>query len=165
MTDRLENIAQQLMESFFYSRNRVHPLHRHGAFRQKPGEVAVLYYLNAHTKDNGAGLMVSEISEKLNVTSPTVTQHIKSLEAQGLVERQLDPVDRRVVRIRLTEKGRLYIQRIQAVRFKMFMDLAEYLGEEESIRFAETLRKASDYLQTQQERYLRQFFLDGEETQ
>jgi DNA-binding transcriptional ArsR family regulator len=44
-------------------------------------------------------------SGKLNVTSPTVTQHINSLEAQELVERHADPADRRVVRIRLSDKG------------------------------------------------------------
>jgi len=165
LTDRLEKIAKQLMESFLYSRNRAQMLHSRGAFRQKPGEIMVLYYISANTKDDLPGLMVSEISERLNVTSPTVTQHIKSLEAQGLVERQLDPGDRRVVRVRLTEKGNMYIQRIQAARLKMFTGLVEYLGEEESLRLAETLRKASDYLQKQQELYLRHFFVDGDEAQ
>jgi DNA-binding MarR family transcriptional regulator len=101
------------------------------------------------------GLMVSEISGKLNVTSPTITQHINSLEAQELVERHADPADRRVVRIQLSDKGKKYIQRINEARLNMFVDLVKHLGEEESLLFAEMMRKASDYMLKQQEFYIR----------
>jgi len=163
LTDRLEQIAKQLMESYIHSRNRANFLHQRGAFKEKPGEIMVLYCIGKHVKDGLPGLMVSEISGKLNVTSPTVTQHIKSLEAQGLVERHVDPADRRVVRVRLTEKGEKLIQRVKEARLKMYVGLVKYLGEEESLRFAETMRKASDYLQKQTEDYMRHFFVEGDE--
>lgn len=125
----------------------------------------VLYYIGLNVKDDSPGLMVSEISGRLNVTSPTVTQHINSLEAQGLVERRSDPADRRIVRVRLTEQGGMYIQRINEARLRMFVGLVEHLGEEESLRLAELLGKASDYLLKQQEMMLRNFYTDGDEEQ
>lgn len=120
----------------------------------------VLYFISTNVKDDSPGLMVSEISGKLNVTSPTVTQHIKSLEAQELVERHTDPADRRVVRILLSDKGKAYIQRINEARLQMFVGLVNHLGEEESLIFAEMMRKASEYMLKQQEYYIRSFLAD-----
>ncbi|MBB6730167.1 MarR family winged helix-turn-helix transcriptional regulator [Cohnella zeiphila] len=157
MTDRQKNIAMQLMESYFQSQVSGNRMQNRSLYHQKPGEIMVLYYISRNAKDDGPGLMVSEISGKLNVTSPTVTHHINSLEAQELVERQADPADRRVVRIRLSEKGKEYIQRINEARLGMFVGLVKHLGEEESLLFTEMMRKASDYMLKQQEAYIRGF--------
>ena len=121
----------------------------------------VLHYISTNVKDGSTGLMVSEISGKLNVTSPTITHHINSLEAQELVERHADPADRRVVRIRLSDKGKAYIQRINEARLSMFVGLVEHLGEEESLLFTEMMRKVSDYMLQQQEAYIRNFEKNG----
>lgn len=138
-------------------------LHHRGAFGHKPGEIMVLHLIHCGAKDGSPGLMVSEISGKLNVTSPTVTQHIRSLEAQGLVERRYDRGDRRVVRVRPTEKGSRYIQRVNEARLKLFVGLVKHLGEEESLRFIETMRKVSDYLHAQTAAWLREDEAKGDE--
>ncbi|GIQ69799.1 MarR family transcriptional regulator [Xylanibacillus composti] len=145
MSEHKEQIAKQLMEAFFYARRREHRMYsREG--KRKPGEIMVLYAIRSRTEKGEPGIMVSEISEKLDVTSPTVTQHINSLEAQGYVERQADAADRRIVRIRLTEEGEKYIQAVNDARLRMFLELVEHLGEEQSVQFAESLQKASDYM-------------------
>jgi DNA-binding MarR family transcriptional regulator len=54
---------------------------------------------------NPRGVKASELSVMLRVTMPTVSQMVNVLEARGLLERQPDPDDRRVVRIRLSEAG------------------------------------------------------------
>jgi DNA-binding MarR family transcriptional regulator len=123
----------------------------------------VLYCLSLHVEDGMPGMMVSEISGKLNVTSPTVTQHINSLEAQGLVERHADPSDRRIVRIRLTEHGKHQIQRINEARLQMFVGLVEHLGKEESLRFVETMGKVSDYMMKQRDFVMRSLLKEGDE--
>ncbi|MFE5321857.1 MarR family winged helix-turn-helix transcriptional regulator [Paenibacillus sp. NPDC056579] len=163
MTEELQRIAKQLMESFIQSRSRGNMMQNRGTFSQKPGEIMVLYSISLYTKDDVPGMMVSEISDKLNVTSPTVTQHIKSLEIQGLVERHADAVDRRVVRIRLTDKGKKYIQRINEARLNMFVGLVEHLGVEESQHLAETMKKASDYLLKQKEMHMRNYMENGDD--
>jgi len=160
LADEQKKIATQLMESYFQSQVSGNMMQNRSIYNQKPGEIMVLYFISINVKDDSPGLMVSEISGKLNVTSPTVTHHINSLEAQELVERHTDPADRRVVRIQLSDKGKKYIQRINEARLSMFVGLVEHIGEEESLLFAEMLKEASDYMLKQQELYIRSFFVD-----
>jgi DNA-binding MarR family transcriptional regulator len=161
LSDEQKKIAKQLMESYFQSQVSGNMMQNRSIYNQKPGEIMVLYFISMNVKDDSPGLMISEISGKLNVTSPTVTQHINSLEAQELVERHADPSDRRVVRFKLSDKGKNYIERINEARLNMFVGLVNLLGEEESLLFAEMMRKASDYMLKQQEFYIRSF-LAGE---
>ena len=51
------------------------------------------------------GLPFSDIGEKLMVTVSNLTGIVDRLEEKGLVVRERDVRDRRVVRVRLTEKG------------------------------------------------------------
>ena len=49
---------------------------------------------------------VSQLGERLGLDSATLTPMLKRLEAQGIVTRERDAADERVVRIRLTAEGR-----------------------------------------------------------
>ena len=51
------------------------------------------------------GLPFSEIGEKMMVTVSNLTGIVDRLEEKGLVARERDAHDRRIVRVRLTEKG------------------------------------------------------------
>ena len=51
----------------------------------------------------------SEISERQGVSRNTMSTFIRSLEEAGLIERRLDPNDRRRFNIRLTENGRFLV--------------------------------------------------------
>ena len=51
------------------------------------------------------GLTQSEIAEKLSVRNASVTNMLQRLEEAGLVFRQRDPDDNRLVRVYLTEAG------------------------------------------------------------
>lgn len=53
-----------------------------------------------------AGLWAGEIGERLITRSPDVTRLIDRLEKRKLVRRRQDPVDRRAVRVHITETGR-----------------------------------------------------------
>lgn len=53
-----------------------------------------------------AELNPSEISDRQGVSRNTMSAFIRNLEEEGLVERQLDPDDRRRFNISLTEAGR-----------------------------------------------------------
>lgn len=116
----------------------------------KPSEIRILFCIR-HGK-----MKVSEISKLLHVTSPCVTQLLKGLEADGLIERKIDPADRRSVDIKLTEQGEVLLK--QSMRnFTQSMDgLVEYLGEEESHQLAELLSKTLCYFSEREARYLSQ---------
>jgi len=144
--ERVRQIAGELMESFHFARLRERRIGSPAACSPKPGEVMVLYWIGAHSGKDGRGPMASEIGECLGVTAPTVTQHLNSLEERGLVERRPDPADRRIVRIRLTDEGRATVERIHEHRRRLFAGLVRHLGEEDSLKLAQLLRKVADYL-------------------
>ncbi|HET7461061.1 MAG TPA: MarR family transcriptional regulator [Longimicrobium sp.] len=49
---------------------------------------------------------LGELAAAEQVTPPSMTRIVRNLEADGLVEREDDAADRRVVRVRATERGR-----------------------------------------------------------
>jgi len=59
---------------------------------------------------------LGELAAAEQVQPPTVTRLVTSLEAAGLVVRQTDGLDRRVVRVRLTAEGRRTLQRIRSLK-------------------------------------------------
>lgn len=127
---------------------------RHALTGCTPGSMGVLFMVRERNRSEAREkqvsaipklIKVSEISELMHVTSPTITQFIKDLEANGLVERHIDPTDRRAVGIALTEWGEEVARRIESLFSATFQGLAEYLGDEQSNQLAELLAKALRY--------------------
>ena len=54
----------------------------------------------------GGARTLGELAAAEQVTPPSMTRVVRNLEADGLVERETDEADRRVVRVRATERGR-----------------------------------------------------------
>ena len=52
------------------------------------------------------GLSPGEIARRLGLATPTVTRAATRMEAAGLLRREPHPSDRRLVRLRLTDRGR-----------------------------------------------------------
>lgn len=109
------------------------------------------------------GLKVSEISRYLGLTPPTVTQLINSLEAKELVERQPDPSDRRVVRIRLTKQGKIITRKGRDYMNATLNRMVEYLGEEESDQLAELLLKVYTFMEDNPPPNLDRLQMNGDE--
>ena len=59
---------------------------------------------------------LGELAAAEQVQPPTVTRLVASLESAGLVARETDDVDRRVVRVRITGEGRRNLQRIRSLK-------------------------------------------------
>jgi len=52
------------------------------------------------------GLSPGEVASRLGLATPTVTRAATRMEATGLLRREPHPSDRRLVRLRLTDRGR-----------------------------------------------------------
>jgi DNA-binding MarR family transcriptional regulator len=128
----------------------------------KPSEIGVLLTISHGAKPEAREMKVSEISKMMHVTSPTITQVLKGLEANGLVERHIDLTDRRVVGITLTDRGEQVAQRAEETFLTTFRGLVDYLGEEQSNQLAELLVKALRYFR-EKETSLYHFPWSGEE--
>jgi len=90
----------------------------------------------------GAALTCGEIAERLVSPGPDVTRLLDRLEARGLVGRERDPADRRVVRARITREGsRLLIELDPAVD-AVLKRLLGHLGEEGLRQLSELLERA-----------------------
>jgi DNA-binding MarR family transcriptional regulator len=74
---------------------------------------------------------VTEIGDHLGVTGGAASQMIDRLVSQGLVLRAVDPEDRRVKRIELTEQGESLLREGIRARQTWIDDLAETLSDDE----------------------------------
>jgi DNA-binding MarR family transcriptional regulator len=57
-----------------------------------------------------ASVRPTQLSHTQNVSKNTISSHLRSLEDQGLIEREIDPDDKRQFRIRLSDAGRAMVQ-------------------------------------------------------
>jgi DNA-binding MarR family transcriptional regulator len=113
----------------------------------KPSEIRVLFCIQKCTSSDLVTVKVSEISRHLHVTSPTVTQVLRGLETHELIERHSDAQDRRIVGVRLTDKGELVVQQAHDAFTNAMNGLVAYLGETQSDQLADLLCKVHDYFQ------------------
>ncbi len=144
-----QKLSQSLMQfnKAFLQFNRAGlNLHMSGC---KMSEIGVLVLISKETKSGSRTMKVSEISKMMHVTSPSITQVLKGLEAHGLVERHVDPTDRRTVGIALTELGEEVAQKAHEAFLTFFHGLVDYLGEEQSNQLASLLSKAFRYVHEQ----------------
>lgn len=104
--DPLEALDPNAVE-VFRALKRVMMLYRQHAFRAfseigvHPGQAACLFALRGEE-----GLSQRELARRLFVSAPTVTGIVQKMERADLVERRPDPHDQRLMRIRLSERGR-----------------------------------------------------------
>jgi DNA-binding MarR family transcriptional regulator len=71
-------------------------------FSLSPIQVQVLIFLLHHSDDKRK---VSYLADEFNVTKPTISDTIKTLEQKQLIEKEYEPHDTRSYIIHLTEKG------------------------------------------------------------
>lgn len=143
MADIESITAQKLLKSFMQFRKTGWHDKKIAGFN--PSEFRVLAAIQREANDKNTKMKVSEISQLLQVTPPTITQIINVLEKNGLIERTVDPEDRRAVKIRLTLAGMKATKDARKAFSKTFTGLIDFLGEEESNHLAELLFKVQHY--------------------
>jgi len=142
--EELEEHAQKLINTFF----RFHKLkwwspdQSLGFKRSEMRLIFMLRDLEIHLKRK---VSVSDISNYLRVTSPSVTHLLNSLEEKGIVKRTQDKNDRRSVRVELTEAGLEIIDSADKRLTKNFCGLIEELGTDKSIQLQEILNDVFKY--------------------
>jgi len=156
----LNPMVQKLMRSFMQFNKAA--WHQRTVAGCKPSEIRVLFCVKRGIQPGASEIKVSEISKLLHVTSPTVTQLLKGLEANGLIERRIDPVDRRAVGVSLTDKGECVTCQAMNDLTRSLQGLIEHLGEEESNQLIESLSKVFRYF-SEQDANVQQSHWNGDE--
>ena len=112
----------------------------------KPYEVTLAQY-NVLRILRGAepeGLICREIGERMITRDPDVTKLLDRLEARGLVRRERQEADRRVIVARITPEGLLLLKEIDGPVLKMTEDLLGHLGERKLATLIRLLEEARE---------------------
>jgi DNA-binding MarR family transcriptional regulator len=110
-------------------------LRQHGL---TPGEFDVLGALRR--SGPGCTLIPSQLSALLMMSRAGMTNRLDRLEAAGLIERALDPADRRSFRVRLTEKGHSVVDGAITEHAGLVNRFCEVLSPEQREQFDQSLR-------------------------
>lgn len=102
-------------------------------------QVGMLYLL-AHHK----GSSVKEAADFLGVTKSAVTQLTDPLDTKGLITRQSDPADRRIVRLSLTPKGLQLLKKLARHKFDAVRTAIDSLEDKDVEILCILLKKALD---------------------
>ena len=89
----------------------------------------------------------SDISKELLVTLGTVTTSLNNLERKGYIERRRSSIDRRVVHLSLTKKGRLLYRLHKRFHNRMVMQVVEGMSSEEKNAMQKGLQNLYNFLE------------------
>lgn len=89
----------------------------------------------------------SDIARELMLTLGTITTSLNKLEAKGYIERRRSKLDRRVVHLTLTKKGRLLDRLHYKFHKNMVSHIAEDMNEEELEALLRGLKNLHKFLE------------------
>ena len=138
-TDRL---VDDVLALYHLIRRASHPVHR---AEMTPEQ----YWLLRILRRRGA-LSIGELAEALGVTGSSVTTACKRLEKAGLVTRERQSDDERMVRVMLTEEGHARVEAWQQQRRELLTHLLTPLDSDEQNalqRLLERILEAADVTQ------------------
>jgi DNA-binding MarR family transcriptional regulator len=81
---------------------------------------------------DGEERSVKALADSLGVSLPAMSRAVDGLFERGFVDRQEDPIDRRMKRVRLTPAGRTVPQALNESRLSALHELVGSLGEGEA---------------------------------
>jgi len=102
------------------------------------GRFTVLMLLS-HCGENPA--TPASLADEAGVTRATMTGIVDTLERDGLVIREPDPSDRRTLRVRLTEAGQAFVEKMIPGWFQQVAAMIHPLSEEERKTLVGLLQK------------------------
>jgi DNA-binding MarR family transcriptional regulator len=82
---------------------------------------------------DGEERSVKALADSLGLSLPAMSRAVDGLFERGLVGRKEDPSDRRMKRVRLTDRGRAVPSALNAARLSALQELVGSLGEQEAI--------------------------------
>jgi DNA-binding MarR family transcriptional regulator len=88
---------------------------------------------------DGEDRSVKALAESMEVSLPAMSRAIDGLHERGFVDRQEDPLDRRMKRVRLTESGRTITSSLTEARMAAMQEFLVSLSDDEARALAQAL--------------------------
>ena len=95
--------------------------------------------------DAGA-LRLNDLAARMGVSAPTASRSVDALHELGLVERVVDPHDRRALNIDLTDHGRSLLEERKAKASEAFKPAVAALSPADREKLSKLLRQMTDAL-------------------
>ncbi len=89
-------------------------------------QLEVLSYVKEEKKP-----LMKDVAEFLHITPPSATSLINRLVEGGLLKREIDKNDRRIIRLTITSKGEKILKKKLAQHFKRLSEIIEKLNKKE----------------------------------
>lgn len=84
---------------------------------------------------------VSLVSKRMGISAPTITGLVDRLLRNGYVERVRDTEDRRIVFVKVTKKGKVFIGKFKKIIQKRWRQILVHLSESERKEYIRILKK------------------------
>ena len=91
-------------------------------------------------------LTMTELSRNLSVSMPTMTAMVDRLVNSKMVERERGSIDRRVVKVRLTDAGEKVLKKLLRIRRKEMEKVLMNLNEEEMKNYLTSIEVVAQLL-------------------
>lgn len=131
------SLAREYMQIMYQMRNRNGQKKIHDSMH---GENFMLIYI---AKRQG-GIIPSEISNEMGITSARIAAALNSLESKGLITRRIDTEDRRRILVDLTEAGREQAKKHSDMIVNITRSMLEYLGEADAMELIRIMKKLAE---------------------
>ena len=108
------------------------------AIRERTGQPRARWQTLAALAFSDGPIATIELAERMAVQWPSLIRTLDGLEAEGLVERRINPADKRSRRVTITDKGLAVFREVKAVLDPTRAALLEGFSDDE-LRMAERL--------------------------
>lgn len=88
----------------------------------------------------------SQLAAALKVTSGRISTLLAALEKKGLIEREVDPNDRRIVHVNLTEQGRAKAKQQREDMYDAICWVFSQMGERRTREFVDLTEEFATYM-------------------
>src|SRR6516162_7944577 len=129
----MDHLVDDILALYHLIRRTSHPIHREEITPEQ-------YWLLRLLRRNDA-LSISELAEALGVTGSSVTTACKRLEKAGLVTRERQQDDERMVRVMLTPQGHEHVEAWQLRRRKIVEQWLAGLEPQEQVMLQHLLER------------------------
>ncbi|UUZ81091.1 MarR family transcriptional regulator [Paenibacillus sp. P26] len=119
--DKLEHIHRQVHKMLLIEWNRIS-----GPLELSMAQANLLKFLDSVTPHK-----TSEVADFMCITSGALTMLCDKLAEKGLIERKRDESDRRIVYLELSDRGRQVVEKIKALKEKLFQGMFEGIPAED----------------------------------
>ena len=80
---------------------------------------------------NGGGATPSQIADELMILRQSMTNILDALEKRGLIGREIDPSDRRRIRVKLLPEGEALSVELLALEDSFLVKMGKYISDDE----------------------------------